>query len=271
MTSPQLSTLILGDTAPDEFRPAVELINRHVSPGSRRSAADFKSMRPVIGDAWIPDLVIALQAWPDQYSADDVAELISSCPLARIVCCCGPWCDSDGRTRTIWPLGVRVPAAAFANRFEHELAVLAGAPDAGLPLPLTASRTEIFEFDFARAAAPRHVARDFSTLSPDRRFRDMVKSALQSSGLSPVDMSGASRPGTIIFDADPWDSDRAAALTSLRRHHPQSRLIACIGFSRPHLETELRDAGANAIWFKIAPLADLIEQTNAHSQLTTDH
>ena len=131
MNNPPLSALILGDTAPVEFQPVLDRIHRHVAAGSRRAATDLKTSRQMIGSDWFPDMVIALQAWPDQFSADDVEKLISLCPLARILCCFGPWCDSDGRTRSIWPLGVRVPAAAFAPRFEHEVALLANSRDVG--------------------------------------------------------------------------------------------------------------------------------------------
>ncbi len=181
MSTP-LSALILGDIPPAEFRPVLDLIHRHVALGTRRSAADFRSSRQLIGSGWFPDLVIALHAWPDQFSVSDAGELISLCPLARVLCCFGPWCDSDGRTRAIWPLGVRVSAAGFASRFEHEVDFLANRREAGGPLPLTASRTEIFEFDFAHTPTRRESNQKFSVISPDRRFRDMLISAIKTAG-----------------------------------------------------------------------------------------
>ena len=65
-------------------------------------------------------------------------------PLARLVCGYGPWCASDGRTRDVWPLSIRVPAELAPRRVTLELEVLAGTR---WPLPLTASRDEIFLFD----------------------------------------------------------------------------------------------------------------------------
>ena len=270
MNNPPLSALVLGDAGPAEFQPVLELVHRRLAPDNLRTAADFAACRQTIDHGWFPDVVIALQAWPDQFSVREVEELISLCPLARIICCFGPWCDSDGRTRSIWPLGVRVSAGAFASRFEHELAHLTANRDAtGTPLPLTASRTEIFDFDFGRPIAPRSSAagmskRGVSILSPDRRFREMLAAELQTAGCH-LDESDDARPPVVIFDADPWDDDRTDALAKTRTSHPRSRIIACVGFPRPHLDSELRATGADGIWFKLAPLADLIELVGAQA------
>ena len=259
MSKPRLPrAIVIGDTGPAEFQPVVELLQRRLDAAALRWDPDFSAFRQAIASGWRPELVIILQSWPDQFSADEVAELISLCPLARIVCCFGPWCDSDGRNRSIWSLGVHVPAAAFASRLEHELDLLSGSRDAGPPLPLTASRTETFEFDFSPQAVSQPAAKNMNVVSPDRRFREMTAAALRNSGRSENESSDASPPAAIVFDADPWDGDRAQKLAKIRTAHPRSRLVACVGFSRPHVEAELRDAGADAIWFKLAPLADLL-------------
>ena len=97
-----------------------------------------------------PDLVIVCQSWPDEFSASEVSEALGRWPLALWVCCYGAWCDSDGRTRSIWPISVRVPVAEAEHRLKHVWQVLA--EQQGEPLPLTASRDEAFEFDHCVAA-----------------------------------------------------------------------------------------------------------------------
>lgn len=257
MSIPILRASVIGDTSPAEFQPAVEQVHQNLAAANLRWETGFEAFRQAIAAGWWPELIIILQAWPDQLSVQEVEELISLCPLARIVCCFGPWCDSDGRTRSIWPLGVRVPAAAFASRFEHELALMSHRREGG-PLPLTASRTEIFEFDFAHPATRRPIASDVSVISPDGRFREMIASALRNAGSTVAELHNA-RPATIVFDADPWDANRATELAHLRSTHPRSQLIACVGFSRPHVDAELRGAGADTVWLKLAPLTELIE------------
>ncbi|MGE3317511.1 MAG: hypothetical protein AB7O26_20550, partial [Planctomycetaceae bacterium] len=91
-----------------------------------------------------PDLLVVVQHAPDEFPRADVAELFRLAPLARWICCYGPWCESDGRNRDLWPPGSRVPFHGFRARLHREVAVLRGER---APLPLTASRDEIFEFD----------------------------------------------------------------------------------------------------------------------------
>jgi hypothetical protein len=109
-------------------------------PGVPQAGADSD------GEGWFPDLVIVCQHWPDEFTDRQVRRLIGLFPLARVSCCYGPWCASDGRSREIWPLSVRVPVELAAERIRRELDVLAGRRR---PLPLTASRDEVFLFDSA--------------------------------------------------------------------------------------------------------------------------
>ncbi len=92
-----------------------------------------------------PDLVIVCQSWPEEFSAAEVTTSLGRWPLALWVCCYGAWCASDGRTRSIWPISVRVPVDEAECRLNHVWRVLT--EQRNEPLPLTASRDEAFEFD----------------------------------------------------------------------------------------------------------------------------
>jgi hypothetical protein len=93
---------------------------------------------------WFPELVVVGQHWPDEFTPAEVRRLLSRFPLARLVCCYGLWCESDGRSRDLWPLSVRVSVRCAADRMHRELEVLAGLR---ATLPWTASRDECFLFD----------------------------------------------------------------------------------------------------------------------------
>lgn len=92
-----------------------------------------------------PDLVIVCQSWPDEFPADEVSAALGRWPLAMWVCCYSAWCDSDGRTRSIWPISVRASASDASSRLNHVWQILT--EQRGEPLPLTASRDEAFAFD----------------------------------------------------------------------------------------------------------------------------
>src|ERR1700733_5425417 len=142
----RLRVLVLGDL----FSPEMQQVDRRIEVLARdgcdvrveRSLAD--AVTKCSADAWQPDLLVVCQHWPDEYSAADVRKLLTAFALARLVACYGCWCASDGRTRDIWPLSTRVPADFASRRIDLELEVIAGTQS---PLPLTASRDEIFLFD----------------------------------------------------------------------------------------------------------------------------
>ncbi len=139
--------LLIGDTT---GLPSVEALLRTVFPHPNLRCIDRLS--PVHVTDLPAGLIVACQTWSDEYTAGDVAAILSAAPLARVLCAYGRWCDSDGRTRDIWPLAVRVPVSEFEARLQRELRVLQGT---AAPLPLTASRAEIFAARLTPAVNPR--------------------------------------------------------------------------------------------------------------------
>ena len=142
----RLTLLVIGDLFALEMQ-VVEQRVEEVAQGAcdvRIVAKVSEALTQCSSEPWRPDLVTICQLWPDEYTAAEVRQLLEAFPLARLICCYGPWCSSDGRTRDVWPLSIRVPAAFAAQRISLELEVLAGTR---WPLPLTASRDEIFLFD----------------------------------------------------------------------------------------------------------------------------
>jgi hypothetical protein len=138
--------LVVGDL----FSPDMRSVERRVEELARDNC-DVRVVPNVAealaksaADSCQPDLVIVCQHWPEEYTVADVRQILGAFPLGRLICCYGPWCASDGRTRDVWPLSVRVPADSSPARIDLELEVLT---DVRWPLPLTASRDEIVLFD----------------------------------------------------------------------------------------------------------------------------
>jgi len=114
-------TSLLGDLEAADFRSIRDVVRSWKPAENTRTTADSTELRRFVGrDRWFPDLIVVLQSWPDQFSEADVHDIFALCPVARIVCCFGPWCDSDGRTRSVWPLAVRVSVAAAAGRLMRD-------------------------------------------------------------------------------------------------------------------------------------------------------
>jgi hypothetical protein len=284
MDEVQPAVLLLGDVESPRTRALVQTVRETVPAASLREAVGLAAVRQVIGAGeWFPDLIVVLQSWSDEFSAADVLELIALAPLARLVCACGPWCDSDGRNRAIWPHAVRVPFAEAPARIAAELASLQRSTSVHAParertpspaitrLPRTASRAEVFAALSDQGFPPGCNPGPVAIVSPDRPLRQMLAQALRQQGGQVVDADGATGPAAIVWDADPWNGDRAAELAATRRQRPNATIIAAVALPHPALEEELRDSGADGIWFKLAPTARLLallatgRQTVSHS------
>ncbi len=151
--------LLIGDAHDAEMRPVEQaLLGAHGA--HLRRAADIRVVRDCRPAAAF-DLIVVCQHWPDEFCRADAGWLLTAFPTARLICCYGAWCASDGRTRETWPLAVRVPVEAFPDRLQRELQVIAGE---AAPLPPTAARDEVFAFDRGSAGrqnkdtAPRDIA-----------------------------------------------------------------------------------------------------------------
>ncbi len=261
MSDSSLKLTILGYPELEEFRPVFQFLQNHSGVGTVQTAADVSALRSLVsGENQCPDFIVVCEAWPDQFSEPEVIEILRLCPLARIVCCFGPWCDSSGRTRSIWPLAVRTPAAAAQMRLTRELAMLEDQQSTARVLPLTASRAEIFEFDYGALPVRAATIAAARVISPDRRWQEMLQAALTRQGCRVFAADASSDLDAVVYDADPWDAGREADLRSVRAAHPQARLVACIGFPRCDLDAGLRQAGADEVYFKLAPLQRLVDE-----------
>ncbi|MGQ0632977.1 MAG: hypothetical protein ACT4QC_00040 [Planctomycetaceae bacterium] len=272
MAGSQLEVLVIGDPSAGPDLCAGGLPAPSATGLGVRRVTRVADARSAARDGEkTPQLVVVVQAWPDQFTSGDVIELLTHFPLARLVCCQGPWCDSDGRTRDLWPAACRVPLEIAPSRIAREIALIGQALDAAtVPslragdrappawLPLTASRGEIFEARFSDSLAPGRQGRMVAVESPDRQFRIMLERALGRAGFGAAG-SDCNPSSVHVWDADPWNATQAADLRKLRSDCPNRPLVACVGFGRPDLADELRAAGASAVWCKLAPLATLCD------------
>lgn len=246
--------LLLGRDESGEMRDVVAFVRERFGGGVRHVAdvAEMLHAIPATGE-WHPDLVVVLQGWPDEYSACDVQELLTRFPLARIVCCFGAWCETDGRTRNLWPLAARVPVTEALPRIEQEIAVIQGVAS---PLPLTASRGEMFEWGYGGADPSVKQRLRVCVVSPDRRWQSMLTQALERSGFACcVELHDVD---CVLWDGDPWDDARKAQL--LRRTEGATvPVVACFGYLRDSLIDEARQHGARGVLWKLSPLASQVE------------
>jgi hypothetical protein len=185
------------------------------------------------------DLVVVDQQWPDEFTLSEAEALLSE--TARVVCCYGPWCDSDGRTRSVWPHAVRTPRSECREAVAREAEILHGHRPAP---PLTAARDELFLL-----SQPADVRLNCAIVvdSPDRTLQDVISARLVAAGceLSTDDSL------VVIVDADPWNETTRDRVVRWRDAPNVKRVIALTGFRRDTEVSEMQSAGAHAVLDKL--------------------
>jgi hypothetical protein len=256
-----VSLLIVGQTGRAEAGPFADWLRATLTPATIRAFRELTTaLREIAADSWIPDLVVVIQSWPDEFSPDDVDRLLNFAPLARYAVCCGDWCESDGHNRAIWPLAARIPLRSAQARIEREWQLLNNKPGA-VPLPLSASRDEIFAVDHPPLNGSIHRG-SVTVDSPDSAYRRYLVQLVSQAGDTSQTANEAdvtSLHSVVLFDADPWNDRRRETLMQLRAQAPASRIIALQSLPDANAAELLRRSGADALLPKLGDQQRLLD------------
>jgi len=258
---PRLRILVLGNSCAPEMQGVMHAVR------TKAAKADLKLLPAVRGTIdlvngrnWHPDFVVVLQTWPVEFTANEVHQLYQLCPLARVICCFGAWCESDGRNRSIWPLAVRVAARAAAPRICRELDVLTRTARL---LPPTATRDEVFAFDCPGTLSSALTQETVLVRSPDVALKRWLEQLLSTSGYGIVREDDFGKSAAIVWDVDPWNAVTAAALRESSLRIPAIPIIALISLAHPEDVDAIKARGASAVVAKLAPHSELIAALQA--------
>lgn len=136
---PHHTVLLLGDTSRSEFREARETL---AAMGCVTECPNVDAAAKVLADgAAPPDVIVAAQAYPGEFSHAAIDRLRQLAPLARCVGLLGTWCEGEMRTGRPWPGVVRLYWHQTA-RLRQELELLARGRGSTWTLPATATDEE---------------------------------------------------------------------------------------------------------------------------------
>lgn len=253
-----LQLLIVGRTERAEALPLADWMTQHLRPAESKTFVSLsEALLQLQSQAWNPDLVVVVQSWSDEYSREEIDQLSRFAPLARWVVCCGAWCESDGRTRDLWPLAVRVPLRSAESRLAHEWRLLNG--DTVVPLPMSASREETFGVDHAKLISiERPVVVGVS--SPDAEYQRYLVELLSRMGHTVVQPSDEfESPDLWLMDLDPWDQQRRRSVQQFRAREPKANMIGLMNLPAPELTREVLELGAVDVVPKLGSQQRLLE------------
>ena len=209
------------------------------------------------------DLVIVFQSYSDQFSRETVNSLVGRTIFGRLLCCYGPWCESDGRNRDFWPDAVRVPLRLESGIIQREVdGILRGSE----PLPPTAARDEIFAHRLTCSDKPTTLETgtilNATIISSDRILRNVLAAALKQLGIRSVTMppivkrptdpvdrkqSSAGPIHLVIHDLDPWGPLIADSVRTASQMFPSADVFGIATMPDAGLATEIADETLHSV------------------------
>ncbi|MCR9198229.1 MAG: hypothetical protein NXI04_06270 [Planctomycetaceae bacterium] len=203
------------------------------------------------------ELTIVLQSWSDQFTTEEAGALVGATLFRRLLCCYGPWCESDGRNRAVWPDAHRVPLRIARRIVEWEVLRLQRGEPA---VPPTSARDEIFAYRLGEpeewAPLPDYLNQTALVVGPDRVLRQTVADLLEEFGLHAratpllddhVDLTDTleelsqAQVSLIVHDLDPWGEHLAASLDRVRYRFPQAEIVGTASMPDAGLSCETAD------------------------------
>ena len=249
--------MIIGDLERAETRELRDWISQAIPAECVRHFSSLAAGLQLLAEStWIPDVILIVQSLPDEFRRSEMNQLGQFAPLARWIVAYGSWCESDGRTRDIWPLAVRVPLRSAVARFEREWQ---GLSDQRIyPLPMSASREEAFAIDHPPLISTSTAAA-VVVCSPDGEYRRYLAELMTSAGMLVIEESstvgGSSactgKPLTILFDIDPWGAARYSALCHLQSRYPGQKIVGVMHLPSPAETAALLGLGLAAVLPKL--------------------
>ena len=271
---------VVGDVESAEFRDLVAFVYRQQDC---QTVAEFSTLRQFLdssmGESRPPDLLLVLQSWSDQFTPVEVNSLIGRMMFRRVFCCYGIWCESDGRTRDLWPPMMRIPVRIAVPAVEL---CLSSARRGFAVLPATASAEEVF---FARlvddgAFQPLEIRNKiFLVISSDDALRRTVASMLEALGMHAIETGShvdhlagylrtlQQKPRTIVLDLDEPRSIRTGALKQIREMLPAAAIWGLCAFPDSSSSEEWSRLGID----RLLPKQDLLYGLRSVFREVADH
>ncbi|MEZ6058920.1 MAG: hypothetical protein R3C19_01005 [Planctomycetaceae bacterium] len=273
--SSKVRVAVIGNATPSVFRPVTELLGNRtgtVDPSEFPTLTSFLShIQHSTADV---DIVVVLQSWSDEFSAFEVDALIGRTLSSRVLCCYGPWCESDGRNHHIWPEAVRVPARLARAALVAEIDACRRRDPA---LPVTAARDEVFfhrsRFPDSPASAAAGATLNAVVISHDRVLAETQRQLLNEFGLrasvqmpsAEADTAGIATSLTgpihlVVHDLDPWSDTMLAPLQSALTRYPAAIHLGIASMPETVILPDVVDRNLGSILPKLDPVNGLLFQ-----------
>jgi hypothetical protein len=273
--------VLVGEPTTPDFDAVADELLTTVPDATFRVVRDLPQFVSELENEDVPDLIIFVQTWPDEFRFSDLLALPWIGPLTQVLCVYGPWCVSDGRSRHDWPLALRVPlehlGAEILSGYSRNLGRLEGPENPGPgkvgpppSIPWTAGRDEVFAARYASddkspagQAKGRLISRRVRIETFDLPQRQFWSELLTRAGYQLHDRTADVSCDLILWDADPaggrrTNADLLEAWSLLKGHSMTAKIVVMTGFLVPEMLARWQALGAAAVICKLLPISALL-------------
>lgn len=272
-SSPAIKVCVIGDVDRREFVFVQQMLARDKRLQLHRRFDDIRDavQEPeVIQEA---ELTIVLQSWSEQFARRDIHHLIGLTFSNRLICFCGPWCESDGRNHDLWPDAIRIPAREALACLNDVYQDIVSEQEA---LPPTAAKDEVFA---GRVPSSLHAdvlqklsLTNAAVIGPDPSLRRTMANVLKSISVRTavrslitvvpyqtiVPVQTPRGPIHVVFhDLDPYGSLVQQSIEACGQMFPEAKVVGVANMPDAGLVSEIADVNLAAVLAKSNLLADL--------------
>lgn len=291
-----LRVLLVGPSSRPEFQPVKASLAKSTTLQEARDLPNGYHLARTKG--FLPDLVVLLQAYPAQFSADQLAPWREWVPLCPVIVVLGPWVEGAGRWRHRLPGTWEISWHQWGPRWGQQLRswqegkcplwgmpptsieedrLLAHRPPKpparGEPIGLCTLRPGEIEWLFTGLKQwgfqPLWIQPGKHFPTPESPCHPLGGARKAPDFLPPVPareekqgetplISLLSEMKIVIFDATDPTAQEELWLQQLARWFPKPRIILLVDFPQPGLGDQLHPLGVEAILAKPFWLGDLV-------------
>lgn len=268
-----IKVCVIGEIDRQEFRSFQRLLVNHDQVQLHRRFDDIRDAVQEPDVIQQADLTIVLQSWSEQFARRDVHHLIGLTFSKRLICFCGPWCESDGRNHDLWPDAIRLPAREALACFNEVCLNILSEQDG---LPPTAAKDEVFAGRVPTKPAA-HVLQKLSltnaaVIGPDASLRRTMANVLKSISVRTavrnlitvvpyqtiVPVQTPRGPIHVVFhDLDPYGLLVQQSIEACAEMFPTAKVVGIANMPDAGLVGEIADLKLDAVLAKSNLLADL--------------
>ena len=258
-----MHVLVIGDTGRDEFRDAAEWLERNATVSAALSVGQAAGILSSLSEP--PTGIVVAQAFPGQFTTEQVERLRRLAPLTPVMGLLGSWCEGEMRSGRPAPGMTRDYWHCWRPRAEDDWRRLTDGhcPLWGLPTTVTEDERWLRRSRVALTSRTGLTVVRADTLDTATALMEACREGGYSAvWLGAVPSTAIQGAAACLWDVGAFGPPKLVEARDLRRQLGLVPLVAVMGFPRIDDRRQLLREGIAAVVSKPYLIDDLLWQLN---------